>query len=370
MENRLHKWLFDYKLLHVFFWCLIGVFLFVSDYDTEYNRSFYIGQSILVPLASCIPFYLTAYNFVPQFLYQKKYLQLITGLLSLLILLVPCQILLIRFILHYVDNRLSSIPPKEDILYVFYMGVWNNLLCIFIGGGLKIMSDRFKLEKEKVRTELDFLRAQINPHFLFNMLNTIYFQVEKTNVQARASIEKMSEMLRYQLYECVHDRIAIEREIQYIKSYVQMQSLRLEDGTDVRLEIDELLSGFYIAPLLIQPLIENAFKYISNHREASKNEVHIRLDNKDGRLQVQITNTENSIHQTALLMNSGGIGYKNLKRRLDLLYPGNHSITNKQEYNRFTVILNICLYDTSGIYSSTSNNLLADQLSLKPSVVK
>lgn len=357
METRLHKWLFDYKLLHVFFWCLIGIFLYVSDFDTEYSKQLYIGQSLLVPLASCIPFYLTAYYFIPRFLYQKKYLILIGGLLLLLILLVPCQILLIRFILHYVDNRLSIIPPKEDILYVLYMGVWNNLLCIFIGGGLKIMSDRFKLEKEKVRTELDFLRAQINPHFLFNMLNTIYFQIEKTNTPARASIEKMSEMLRYQLYECVHDRIATEREVQYIKSYVQMQSLRLEEGTDIRLEIDESLTGSYIAPLLIQPLIENAFKYISNDNEPSKNKVHIRLDNIDGRLQAQITNTENASHHTALLVNNGGIGYKNLKRRLELLYPGNHVLTHKQEENKFTVILNISLYNANGSLRSTSNNL-------------
>ncbi len=365
MNTRLSKWLFDYKLLHVFFWCLIGLFLYVTDYDTSYNNELYIGQSILVPLASCIPFYLTAYYFVPRFLYQKKYLQLIAGLLLLLILLVPCQILLIRFILHFVDNRLSVIPPKEDILYVYYMGVWNNLLCIFIGGGLKIMSDRFKLEKEKVRTELDFLRAQINPHFLFNMLNTIYFQIDKSNAPARSSIEKMSEMLRYQLYECVHDRIAIEREVQYIKNYVQMQSLRLEEGTDIRLEIDEALSGSYIAPLLIQPLIENAFKYISNHKEPSKNEIHIRLEHIQGRLQAQITNTENTSHKTALLMNSGGIGYKNLKRRLELLYPGNHLLTNKQEDNRFKVILVIGLYNASVRISNTAKNESADQFSLQ-----
>lgn len=352
MGKQLNKWLFDYKLLHVFFWCLIGFFLYLSDYDTDYNQGLYIGQSILVPLISCIPFYLTAYYLVPRYLYQKKYLKLISSLLAILVVLVPCQIILSRFILHFVDNRLSTIPQRDDIISIFYMGVWNNLLCIFIGGGLKIMSDRFKLEKEKINTELNFLRAQINPHFLFNMLNTIYFQVDKSNFQARASIEKMSEMLRYQLYECVHDSIEIEKEIKYLESYVMMQKLRFEEGTDIQFQIDESLKSFFIAPLLLQPLVENAFKFLSQHKDPRKNILHISLQQKENRLVALISNTEDAAHNTDLLVKMGGIGYKNLHRRLELLYPGMYQLETQRNEGRYTVKLSVCLHKNNEVYAN------------------
>ena len=368
MGKTLSTWLFDYKLLHVFFWCLIGIFLYVSDYDTDYNRSLYIGQSILVPLFSCIPFYLTAYVLVPRFLYRKQYARLIGSLLGILILLVPVQILVIRFILHFTDSRLSVIPPINDMTTVFYMGVWNNLLCIFIAGGLKIMSDRFKLEKEKVNTELNFLRAQINPHFLFNMLNTIYFQVDKSNIHARASIEKLSEMLRYQLYECVHDHIEVEKEINYLKSYVAMQRLRLEEGTDIRLDVDRELSGYYIAPLLIQPLVENAFKYLSHHKEASENKVHISLNKEGNRIVVVVCNSRDKATYTEPLLANGGIGNKNLERRLELLYPGNHQIESNSNDGNYTVTLSFVLFAPNYAASSlkrehSGNGISSEKLS-------
>lgn len=344
MDKTLNKWLFDYKLLHVFFWCLIGLFLYVTDYDTDYNRLFYIGQSVLVPLFSCIPFYLTAYVLVPRLLYQKQYLKLLGCLLAIIFLLAPVQITIIRFILHFADSRLTVIPPSDARSTVFYMGVWNNLLCIFIAGGLKIMSDRFKLEKEKVSTELNFLRAQINPHFLFNMLNTIYFQVDKSNVHARASIEKLSEMLRYQLYECVHDRIEVEKEINYLKNYVAMQRLRLEEGTDICLDVDEALTGYYIAPLLIQPLVENAFKYLSHHKEAAQNKVHISLDKKANTIVVKVCNSQDTAAYIEPLLTTGGIGNKNLERRLELLYPGSHQIETKSRDSIYTVTLSFVLF--------------------------
>src|SRR6202012_4620037 len=139
---------------------------------------------------------------------------------------------------------------------------------------IKIIADRYfmeqrllEIEKEKVSTELNFLRSQVNPHFLFNVMNTIYFQIEKTNTDARLSIEKFSEMLRYQLYECTTDKIQIQKELLYIQNYVSIQTLRMEKGSDINLFIDTEMENFLIAPLLILPIVENAFKHVSNFKD-------------------------------------------------------------------------------------------------------
>lgn len=346
------KWLFDYKLLHVFLWACIGFLLFLIEYDTEYNLILYIGQSILVPLFSCIPFYTSAYYFVPKFLYKKKYVTLIISLIGFIILCAVIQIPAIRFLLHFFDKRLTVIPDTERLVGILYTGCWNNTLCVFIGGGLKVISDRFRMEKkllqtqkEKISTELDFLRSQVNPHFLFNVMNTIYFQIDKRNDTARASVEKLSEMLRYQLYECNSDMIEIKRELDYIKNYVAMQTLRLEKGSDVQLNIHVENEDFRIAPLLILPIVENAFKHISHFKDPFQNKIHISLSRQNGQFIVDASNSYDKASEVAQVINSGGLGVQNLKRRLELLYPGKHEITVSKNENFFHTILKLDYHD-------------------------
>ena len=342
------KWLFDYKLLHVFLWGCVGLFLFISDYDNDYNISLYIGQSVFVPLASCIPFYTSAYYFVPKYLYTHKYVQLIILLIVFVAVTAVLQVIIIRFILHYADNRLSVIPDADNIVSVFYMAIWNNTLCVFIAGGLKVISDRSKMEKkllqtekEKISTELDFLRSQINPHFLFNMMNTVYFQIDKSNVTARESMEKLSEMLRYQLYECSTDRIEIFKEMEYIKSYVAMQTLRLEKGSDIQLHAETGAENFTIAPLLILPIVENAFKHISHYKDTAQNKIHIHLTRQSGQFIINVSNTYNRQSNTTQLINSGGLGVQNVKRRLELLYPGKYELNIVENGHYFHTALKI-----------------------------
>jgi LytS/YehU family sensor histidine kinase len=202
------------------------------------------------------------------------------------------------------------------------------------------------VENEKVSTELAFLRAQINPHFLFNVLNTIYFQIQKDNSEARNSVEKLSEMLRYQLYECTTDMIEISKELAYIENYVAVQQLRMEAGTDLKLMLPRDIGSFKIAPLLILPLVENAFKHISNYKDPSKNKLHISITiEPDSQFMVNVVNTYNSSVGTDILQNSSGLGLKNLERRLALLYPGRHSITRRRNENTYETTLKIQYHD-------------------------
>src|SRR6185295_2402567 len=138
----------------------------------------------------------------------------------------------------------------------------------------KLMIDRFRVQqyvddiaRQKERAELDFLNAQFNPHFLFNSINSIYAHIDKQNVTARNMLLTFSDMLRYQLYECNNSNIAIEREMNYIKNYVELQTARKDDTVAVSISIDESVKGFTIAPLLFIAFIENSFKYVGAAEE-------------------------------------------------------------------------------------------------------
>jgi sensor histidine kinase YesM len=194
-----------------------------------------------------------------------------------------------------------------------------------------------KIEVEKLNTELQYLRAQINPHFLFNSINTIYFQIDKQNTKARETLEKFSDMLRYQLYECVDAEIEIEKEVHYLNNYSQLQQLRLNDNYDVQIDLVSDLRNFSIPPMLLLPFVENAFKHIS-HFTHRKNEIEISMASKDGVLQLKVANTKES----ALPMGSdGGIGLKNVKRRLDLIYGDRYFLDIQNSSDYFVVLLEI-----------------------------
>jgi len=193
-----------------------------------------------------------------------------------------------------------------------------------------------QVETEKLNTELEYLRAQINPHFLFNSINTIYFQIDKQNQTARNTLEKFSDMLRYQLYECTDPVVSIEKEIQYLKNYVALQSIRLNNNYKVSFHADPL-TGFSIPPLLLIPFIENAFKHVSNHA-AGQNEITIALSQASGFLHLKVANSKENIKPKN---EAGGIGLKNVTRRLDLLYVKNYTLSIDDQAQTFSVDLKI-----------------------------
>ncbi|HNP97695.1 MAG TPA: histidine kinase, partial [Bacteroidia bacterium] len=193
------------------------------------------------------------------------------------------------------------------------------------------------LEKEKISAELGFLKAQINPHFLFNSLNNILFQIDKSNKDARETLLKFSEMLRYQLYECSSDYIEIEKELHYIKNYIEIQMLRKTDRYKCTFTVSDSVKNFSLAPLLLTPFIENAFKYISNHSNG-KNEISISMDYKEGEFSFHICNDKDQSTVIEIHENKG-IGLANVRRRLDLLYPDKHSLEIRNESGQFSVAM-------------------------------
>jgi len=217
------------------------------------------------------------------------------------------------------------------LLLLFYTIIRNSIL------SRNFTEQSLQLEKVKVdqlETELKFLKSQYHPHFLFNALNTIYFQVDDKNKEAKQSIEQLSDLLRYQLYN-IEQEVTMEQEINYLRSYIAFQQLRMTERLVLELYFDPGLKEQKIHPLLFQPLIENAFKYV---RGDYKIKIEMRLNGNQ--IRTEIKNSISPSQNTNKKENKG-IGIENLKRRLDLLYPNKYNLEIEQAKNMFFVKLSI-----------------------------
>ncbi len=198
-----------------------------------------------------------------------------------------------------------------------------------------------KTELEKLNNELAYLKAQINPHFLFNSLNTVFFQIDKHNLAARETLVRFSEMLRYQLYECNENEVAIEKEISYLKNYVALQSLRKDKNYDITFSCSHLLTRFTLPPMLLLPFVENAFKHVS-HFTDRKNIIRIDADRTGHYFKMTVLNTTDKQPQPE----AGGIGLKNVKRRLELLYNNRHTLHIQHDAGWFQIRLSLKISET------------------------
>lgn len=192
-----------------------------------------------------------------------------------------------------------------------------------------------KIKNDQLRTELKFLKAQYHPHFLFNILNTVYFQIDEKNEAPRRTIEQLSDLLRYQLYND-GNKVQVRVEMEYLKQYISLCKLRATKRLQLKVHFAEVPVEYEIYPLLFVPLVENAFKYVGG-------EYCIALDMwlEGGELHFDI---ENTVPEAPLQPERRqGIGIENLKRRLELLYPGRYVLDIRKEDVLFTVKLKIIL---------------------------
>ncbi|NIJ54449.1 sensor histidine kinase [Dyadobacter arcticus] len=190
-----------------------------------------------------------------------------------------------------------------------------------------------KLANENLQTELRFLKAQYHPHFLFNALNTIYFQIDDDVPGAKQSIELLSELLRYQLYDR-QQKVTMREELAYLQNYILLHKVRTSKKMKLKTEFDPTLSDQQVYPLLFLPLVENAFKYVGGNygitiaATSSSDGITFRVENDLPELD----------HARA---EKGGIGIENLKRRLELLYPGRHHLLLEKQSDHFTAELEL-----------------------------
>lgn len=332
-----------YKFDHVIFWtATVGFHMFTRTGIIQQAGAGQFALEIIVRnvlLAGLI--YFNWLVLIPRYAQQKKiiiYFLLITGSLIL-------YALLKNFHDVYLRGYVMGDQSKRFLFYNTYYNFSIGLFYLAFHVAIQLSKEWYfqrklirQMEIEKLSSELEYLKAQINPHFVFNSINTIYFQIDKQNIPARESLSAFSEMLRYQLYECNGKEIPIEKELVYLKNYVSLQRMRKDENYAISFVVDENVRGFTISPLLFIPFVENAFKHISHHPD--KNEVRINLARHDNRVEFSVFNTKES---KAVANDHEGIGLKNVKRRLELLYANRHELVIDDRADSYDVHLTLIL---------------------------
>lgn len=196
-----------------------------------------------------------------------------------------------------------------------------------------------KITNQQLETELKFLRAQYHPHFLFNAINTVYFQMDEDVTAAKQTLEKFSELLRYQLYDQQHP-VPVKQEIRYLENFISLQQIRTTGRLQLQVNVDPALQEQLVYPLLLLPLVENAFKYVGG-------DYHLYIDLHQDSAQEISLQVRNDVQENLPVKTPGGIGLENLRRRLELLYPGKHAFSAGLQGSQFIATLQI---QTDGTY--------------------
>ena len=228
---------------------------------------------------------------------------------------------------------LADYPSAVGVIVMTYYGVLLALGIIWIINQLKSV---LTLKNENAKTELQHLKSQVNPHFFFNTLNNLYGLVGKDQKKAQELILKLSDMMRYSIYEGEREYVNLEEEIAYLQNYLELHQMRYHKTIDLQFQEDIKKEGLQIMPLLFIILLENAFKHgLENLRENAF--VHVKLFANENDINITVTNN----FDTANISEESGIGLKNLKRRLALAYPDKHSLNLTQDGNIYKAHLSL-----------------------------
>jgi hypothetical protein len=291
-----------------------------------------------------LTFYANFFFFAPQFYFNKKYVYFILLNLLCLVLIVGLPGILIP---EHAGGPAGfspthgGPPPRGEPSWLNRISrhLFLFLMVVFFSLMLHI-SDRWKrAEKEKLGTQLAFLRAQINPHFLFNTLNSIYALALEKSDQAPTAVVKLSGMMRYVLNDTGKDFVSLQEEITYVRDYIALQEIRFGEGIKLEFAVNGSAIGKRIAPLVLIPFIENAFKYGINAEEAAFIAIHIEIGEQQ--LHLQVFNKKVKVQ--LLPDQRSGLGIENTRARLQLLYPGTHTLSITDTAVDFTVHLSIQL---------------------------
>lgn len=351
------NWLFRNKLYHIPFWVLYHFTWWTVAIGnpmkafTSIFLSAFILKFLFYVVFQALAVYFNLYYLIPKYLEKGRFTHY---LIALLLTITAASLLIIPG--YYLSAYLSGQTMQQaygangDCFYG-YLGssLPSTLAAMTLAMSIKLGKNWLQtqrkqqvLEKEKLETELNFLKHQFNPHFLFNTINSIFFLIHKNPDMASASLAKFSELLRYQLYECNDKQILVSKEISYMENSIELEKLRQNDNVKVTLQIgQENSSQWGIAPFILMTFVENAFKHVSKHTD-KPNWITITLDQEDERLDFSVSNSTSDVANRDIV-HYGGIGLKNVQRRLDLIYPGLYSLDIQHNNDRFDVSLQLHL---------------------------
>lgn len=332
-------------LLHV-----LGSALFLSipifsspDFEQDVNlfsvAPFLRDFSSYVLLA--IFFYVNYLYLIPKFYFtgKRKQFYLLAAICFLIVILLPFFIA--SFGIWPVFKHMPPIPRDRlrPTMHFFIegSGIFQFLLIFFLSFLIRINLRLSDIQNEKLKTEVSYLKAQINPHFLFNTLNSLYSLALIKSDDTSSGILKLSSIMRYVVTESSRDYVALDKELDYIRNYIALQQLRMDEGTDFVFTVKGSPEHRLISPLLLIPFIENAFKYGLNPEAESK--IHINITIQGSHLYMQVYN-----RKTAIVIDEEEKteqGTANTLKRLEYLYKGRYSLTVDDTETDYKVELNI-----------------------------
>lgn len=328
--------------MHGSIWILCLVLILILD-KNKYPLSLSILSNGTRFAFYALLIYFNFYYLIPNFLNTNKLAFYFISLVILALVSVPLSTLIRYFLLREYPELQSQLTSQQGALFLISM-----MFLIFSTSG-KIIVDWFRqqqtvraLETQNMQSELKFLKTQINPHFLFNTLNSLYALTIKKSDQAPEIVVKLSEMMRYMLYECNERRVPLEKEVKYIQNYLDLEALRQSNLVDIDFKVKGEVRNQKIAPLVFIPFLENCFKHGVN-QQLDDAYVYATMEVKGEKLDFYIENSKTDALPTITNKPSGGIGLINVRRRLDLIYPGTHSIDIADQPHSYNVHLSLKL---------------------------
>ena len=245
----------------------------------------------------------------------------------------------LNFILDQGYLGLFALNKTEDLVLDYLFAVTVSVGPKLIKSYTEQSLEKARVERDFLKMELTFLKSQISPHFLFNALNSIYWRASKTDEETAVAIFRLAEMMKYINYQTKDDEIALTKEVKFIEDYVFFYSMRYRDEVPIELLLECENEPYFIVPLLLIPIVENAFKH-GPERSRKDAWVNIQLKVSDKTLRLYVANGVNwSVNQRGM----GGIGMVNVKKQLNLHYPTTHSLTVEQTETAYHVVLEINL---------------------------
>lgn len=334
-------------LLHLSFWALYFSFFFYQITYARRGQEVVMSRALLDATTHVLIMagiaYLNYFYFLPRFLKHKNVGRYLLEFIGPLVLAIIFHIYIKRLIYGGDESRAGFLYATRFIVQHTTSVIF---IVIFIGM-LRFAEDWFQLEarkkeieNEKLTAELRFLKAQINPHFLFNTLNNLYYLAFTQSPNTTVVIDKLSQMMRYMIYESNHSKVPLKKEIDYMENYISLEELRLENQVPITFEVKGNTEQVMIEPFLFITFLENAFKHgVSSTSADSWVKVAITVGDKrctytveNSRLPEKENNEEKS-----------GIGLQNLRRRLELSYPERHTLHIKETPDTYHIELTLDL---------------------------
>jgi len=324
---------------HSVFWVVMFFILLLLDSNNHSFLTKFSVESVNV-LFYGILVYFNLFYLIPNYLTEKKFLKYSFLLTLSVVVITPIKLMVFYLIL---SNAETFILGKQFLFFIAsFLIVGSSTIGKIITDWVRHLREKKDLQTQTMQSELRFLKSQINPHFLFNTLNNLYALTLKKSDKAPEIVIKLSEMMRYMLYECNERRVPLQKEVNYIQNYLDLERLRQGKNVQINYKVDGKIFDQQIAPLIFIPFLENSFKHGLN-THISHGFVNILLEVEDQHIHFYIENSKSESLPTQTHKRSGGIGLVNVKRRLNIIYPNNYKLEIHDDPNTYGVELDIDL---------------------------